>query len=123
VKHGEIVLRVLFPANEDVAEAIEPGMSVLDPPAPGFSPSKARQFMDLLAPAADMSGEAELLGQRRGRGSGASTCDPCDRFRPRRGPAALAARTPRRPQPESIPDPKGSASKIADAPTPTNRGQ
>src|SRR5215210_7173807 len=62
VEHGEVVGGLFVPADQDGAEAVQPGVRALHHPAPGFG-SRAALGADLLAAGAQVQGEAELLGQ------------------------------------------------------------
>ena len=63
VEHAEIGVGPLLPADQDAAEAVEPGMGALHNPAACFATSFPFG-RDLLAAGAQMKREAELLGQR-----------------------------------------------------------
>jgi hypothetical protein len=52
-----------LPADEDAAEAIQPGMGSFDDPAAGAEAGLAFDRLRLVAAAADVRGEAELLGE------------------------------------------------------------
>jgi hypothetical protein len=100
VKHREVGVGALFPADEDAAEAVEPGLRALDDPAPRPEPGLALERLRLFAAGADVSGEAELGDEFVHLGEVValvqaeplrSLCrlGPCDRDRLDRGPAEL----------------------------------
>jgi hypothetical protein len=60
VEHGEVVLGLLLPADEDPAEAIQPGVGALDDPAAGAEAGLVRERSGFLAAGADVGSEAEL---------------------------------------------------------------
>src|SRR4051794_13962295 len=62
MEQGEIVGRLLGPADEDRAEAIEPGVSALHDPAPRLA-TGVTLGPGFLAPAAQVQREAEFRGQ------------------------------------------------------------
>ncbi len=101
MEHGEVGVGPFLPADEDAAEAVEPGLGSLDDPAAGAEAGLALERLRLLAAGADVGGEAELDGELvhlgvvvalvqaeplrvLGRGLG-----PLDRDRLDRGPAKL----------------------------------
>src|SRR5918993_4921231 len=59
VEHGEVGVGALLPADQDAAEAVEPGMGALDHPAPGLG-AGLPFGRDLLAAGTQVQGEAEL---------------------------------------------------------------
>ena len=61
MKEGDVIVRGLVPAHQDAPEAVQPAVGALHHPAPGLEPSFPFDRLCLLAPAADMGGEAELL--------------------------------------------------------------
>jgi hypothetical protein len=61
VEHGEVGVGAFLPAGEDAAEAIEPGVGALDDPAACAEAGLALDRLCLVAPAADVGGERELL--------------------------------------------------------------
>ncbi|KQT11095.1 hypothetical protein ASG40_20050 [Methylobacterium sp. Leaf399] len=65
---GSVVLGLLGLADEDGAEAVEPGMGALDDPAPSLSAAMAL-VLDLLAPGAQVQDEAVLPSQSAGTAS------------------------------------------------------
>src|SRR3954467_6774961 len=62
MKQAEVVGGLLAPADQDGAEAVQPGVCPLHHPTPGFDLSLALGH-DLLAAGAQVQGEAELFGQ------------------------------------------------------------
>jgi hypothetical protein len=62
VEQGEVVGGLLGPADQDGAEAVEPGVYAFDDPAPRFGPGM-RLGPGFLATAAQMQGEAKLCGE------------------------------------------------------------
>jgi hypothetical protein len=52
VKHGEVVLGALLPANEEAKKAVEPGVGALDDPAPRANADFVGECPDLLAASA-----------------------------------------------------------------------
>lgn len=60
MEHCEVSVGALFPADEDAAEAIQPGVGALDDPAARPVAGLALDRLRLLATAADVRGEAEL---------------------------------------------------------------
>jgi len=62
VEHGEAGVGALLPADQDAAEAVEPGVGALYDPA-ARSGASFSLGCDLLAAGAEMQGETELLGQ------------------------------------------------------------
>src|SRR5687768_8484627 len=63
VGHGEVGIGALLPADQDAAEAVEPGMGALHHPPPRLGAGVALGS-DLLAARAQVQGEAERLGPR-----------------------------------------------------------
>jgi hypothetical protein len=63
VEHGEVGVGAFLPADEDAAEAVEPGVGALDHPAAGPEASLALDLLRLVAAAADVRGEGELRGE------------------------------------------------------------
>lgn len=61
MQKGEIVLRLLVPANEQTAKAVHPGMRPLHHPAPRFEARFPFDGFGLVPTWADMGGKAELL--------------------------------------------------------------
>ena len=61
MEHCEVGVGAFLPAGEDAAEAIEPGVGALDHPAACTEAGFAFDRLRLLAAAADVGGEAELL--------------------------------------------------------------
>src|SRR5918998_2094892 len=62
VEQREVVARLLGPADQDGAEAVEPGVRALHHPTP--RPGSGATFgADLLAARAQVQGGAELLGE------------------------------------------------------------
>ena len=61
VKEGDVVVGRLIPADQDAPEAVQPAVRAFHHPAPGFEPSFSFDGLGLLAPAADVSGEAKLV--------------------------------------------------------------
>jgi len=63
MEHGQVVFGLFGPANEQVTEAVEPGVSQFHDPAPGFS---ARFFgLDFFPTGLDV-GRVAQRGQRLG---------------------------------------------------------
>src|SRR3954451_23533471 len=62
MKPAEVVGGLLVPADQDGAEAMEPGVGPLHHPTPGFGLGMPLGG-DLLATGAQVQGEAELFGQ------------------------------------------------------------
>lgn len=60
VEHGKVVLALLLPADQDAAEAVEPGVGALDDPAAGAEAGLVFERLRLLAAGVDVGGEAEL---------------------------------------------------------------
>jgi hypothetical protein len=56
-----VVVGLLAPADEQAAEAVEPGVGALDDPAAGAEAGVAFELFLLLAAGADVAGEAELV--------------------------------------------------------------
>ncbi len=63
MEHGEVGVGAFLPADEDAAEAVEPGVGALDDPAAGAEAGLALDRLCFFAAAADVGGERELLGQ------------------------------------------------------------
>ncbi len=63
MEHGEVGVGAFLPADEDAAEAIQPGMGALDHPAAGAEARLAFDRLRLVAAAADVGGEAELVDE------------------------------------------------------------
>jgi hypothetical protein len=63
VEHGEVGVGAFLPAGEDAAKAIQPGVGAFDDPAAGAVAGLALDCLRFLAAAADVRGEAELLGE------------------------------------------------------------
>ena len=61
MKKGDVVLGGLVPTNQDAPETVQPTMSAFHHPAPGFESSLPFDGLSLLASAADVGGEAELV--------------------------------------------------------------
>ena len=62
MEQGQVVGGLLGPADQDGAEAVEPGVCACDHPAPCFR-SGVTFGPGFLAAAAQMQGEAKLVGQ------------------------------------------------------------
>lgn len=60
VEHGEVGVGAFLPADEDAAEAMQPGVGALDDPAAGAVAGLAFDRLRLFAAATDVRGEAEL---------------------------------------------------------------
>jgi hypothetical protein len=60
VEHGEVRVGSFLPADEDAAEAIEPGLGALDDPAAGAEASLALERVGLLTTGADVGREPEF---------------------------------------------------------------
>jgi hypothetical protein len=60
-EQGVVVFGVLRPADEERAAAVEPGVGALDDPAAGAEAGLLGDRLRLLAAAADVRGEAELV--------------------------------------------------------------
>lgn len=60
MEHGQVGVGAFLPADEDAAEAIQPGVSALDDPAAGAKAGLAFECLRFVAAAADVGGEAEL---------------------------------------------------------------
>jgi GDSL-like Lipase/Acylhydrolase family len=60
MKHCQVSVGPLLPANEDAAEAMQPGVGALDHPAAGAEAGLAFERLRLLAAGANVGGEAEL---------------------------------------------------------------
>ena len=101
VEHGEVGVGPLLPADQDAAEAVEPGVGSLDDPAASAEASLAFEGLRLLAARADVGGEAELGGELVHLGEVVALVQaeplrplrrrlrPLDRDRRDRGPAEL----------------------------------
>lgn len=63
MEHGEVGVGAFFPAGEDAAEAIQPGVGAFDDPAAGAEAGLAFDRLRLFAAATDVGGERELLGE------------------------------------------------------------
>ena len=63
MEHGEVGVGAFLPADEDAAEAIEPGVGALDDPAASAETGLALDRPGLFAAAADVGGERELRGE------------------------------------------------------------
>jgi hypothetical protein len=63
VEHREVGVGAFFPAGEDAAEAVEPGVGSFDDPAASAEASLAFDRFCFLATAADVGGEGELLSE------------------------------------------------------------
>jgi len=61
VEHCEVGVGSFFPAGEDAAEAVEPGVGAFDDPAAGAEAGFAFDRLRFVAAAADVGGERELL--------------------------------------------------------------
>src|SRR5262245_17140114 len=61
MEHRDVGVGAFLPADENSAESIHPAMGPLDDPAPRFNAGGLLDRLRLLASAADMGGEAELL--------------------------------------------------------------
>ena len=60
---GEIVLGLLLPADEQLAEAVEPRVGALDDPAAGAEAGLALDRLRFFAAAADVGRECELVAE------------------------------------------------------------
>lgn len=60
VEHGEVGVGAFLPADEDAAEAVEPGVGAFDDPAAGAEAGLALDRLRLVAAAADVRSEREL---------------------------------------------------------------
>jgi hypothetical protein len=60
VEHREVGVGAFFPAGEDAAEAVEPGVAAFDDPAAGAEAGLLFDRVCFLAAGADVGGEAEL---------------------------------------------------------------
>jgi hypothetical protein len=60
VEHGEVGVGAFFPASEDAAEAVEPGVGSFDDPTAGAEAGLTFERFCLFAASADVRGEAEL---------------------------------------------------------------
>ncbi len=63
MEHGQVGVGALLPANEDAAEAMQPGVRALDHPAPGAEAGLSLELLGLLATGSDVVGESELAGE------------------------------------------------------------
>ena len=63
MEHGEVGVGAFLPADEDAAEAVEPGVGAFDDPAAGAEAGLAFDCLRFFAAAADVGGEGELLAQ------------------------------------------------------------
>ena len=63
MEHGQVGVGAFLPADEDAAEAVEPGVGALDDPAAGAEAGLAGKQLLLLAAGADVGGERELLAE------------------------------------------------------------
>jgi hypothetical protein len=63
VEHREVGVGAFFPASEDAPEAIQPGVGAFDDPAAGAEAGLVLDRVRFFAAAADVGGEAELLGE------------------------------------------------------------
>ena len=63
MKHREVGVGAFLPAGEDATEAVEPGVGAFDDPASCTEAGLAFDCLRLLAAAADMRCEAELVGE------------------------------------------------------------
>ena len=63
VQQGAVVAALLRPADEQAAEAVEPGVGALDDPATSTEAGLALDRLRLFAASADVGGEGELLGE------------------------------------------------------------
>jgi hypothetical protein len=63
VEHREVGVGAFFPAGEDAAEAVEPGVGALDDPTAGTEAGLAFDRLCFFASAADVGGERELGGE------------------------------------------------------------
>jgi hypothetical protein len=63
VEHREVGVCAFLPAGEDATVAVEPGVGALDDPAAGSEAGLVFERPGLLAAAADVGGEAELVEQ------------------------------------------------------------
>ncbi len=61
MQKGDVVLGGFIPAHQDAPEAVQPTVGAFHHPAPGFEPSLSFDGLRLLAPTADVGGEAELV--------------------------------------------------------------
>src|SRR5262245_56149769 len=64
MKHGEIILRFLFPAHQDATKTVHPTVGTLDHPATRSFVGFVRQRFGFFRPRANVGGETEL-GQQR----------------------------------------------------------
>ena len=63
MEHREVGVGAFLPACEDAAEAIQPGVGAFDDPAAGAEAGFVFDRLSLVAAAADVGGERELLGE------------------------------------------------------------
>lgn len=61
MEHGEVGVGAFLPADEDAAEAVEPGVGAFDDPAAGAEAGLALERVRFFAAATDVGGEAKLL--------------------------------------------------------------
>lgn len=60
MEHGEVGVGAFLPADEDAAEAVEPGVGAFDHPAAGTEAGVAPELLLFLAAGTDVTGEREL---------------------------------------------------------------
>ena len=63
MEHGEVGVGAFLPADEDAAEAVEPGVGAFDDPAAGSEAGLVFECSGFLAAGADVGGERELLAE------------------------------------------------------------
>lgn len=63
MEHGEVGVGAFFPAGEDAAEAVEPGVGAFDDPAAGAEAGLVFDRLRFFATAADVGGESKLRGE------------------------------------------------------------
>ena len=63
MEHREVGVGAFLPADEDAAEAVQPGVGALDDPAPGTEAGFAFDLLRFFAAAADVGSEGELLSE------------------------------------------------------------
>ena len=61
MKKGDVILGRLVPAHQDAPETVQPTVRAFHHPAPGLEPSLPLDGFRLIATAADVGGETELL--------------------------------------------------------------
>src|SRR5215210_986946 len=61
MEQSEVILGFLVPADQEGAEAVEPGVAAFDHPSSCPRAGVALERLCLLTPGADMSGEPELF--------------------------------------------------------------